>query len=161
MEEKLKTNVEVLESGATKLTVTIEAADIDARIKKAYKDFGKKYKFPGFRPGHVPRQIIDANLGKEAVLSTVTDEMLNESFPVAIDEADLILISEPKFSEVDGLVEEGKDFTFSIECEVKPALELSDYSPVHIEVPFKTASEAEIDREIDNLGNAYHELIFP
>ena len=55
MEEKLKTNVEVLESGATKLTVTIEAADIDARIKKAYKDFGKKYKFPGFRPGHVPR----------------------------------------------------------------------------------------------------------
>ena len=59
MEEKLKTNVEVLESGATKLTVTIEAADIDARIKKAYKDFGKKYKFPGFRPGHVPRQIID------------------------------------------------------------------------------------------------------
>ena len=157
MEEKLKTNVEVLESGATKLTVIIEAADIDARIKKAYKDFGKKYKFPGFRPGHVPRQIIDANLGKEAVLSTVTDEMLNESFPVAIDEADLILISEPKFSEVDGLVEEGKDFTFSIECEVKPALELSDYSPVHIEVPFKTASEAEIDREIDNLGNAYHD----
>lgn len=157
MEEKLKTNVEVLESGATKLTVTIEAADIDARIKKAYKDFGKKYKFPGFRPGHVPRQIIDANLGKEAVLSTVTDEMLNETFPVAIDEADLILISEPKFSEVDGLVEEGKDFTFSIECEVKPALELSDYSPVHIEVPFKTASEAEIDREIDNLGNAYHD----
>ena len=157
MEEKLKTNVEVLESGATKLTVTIEAADIDARIKKAYKDFGKKYKFPGFRPGHVPRQIIDANLGKEAVLSTVTDEMLNESFPVAIDEADLILISEPKFSEVDGLVEEGKDFTFSIECEVKPVLELSDYSPFHIEVPFKTASEAEIDREIDNLGNAYHD----
>ncbi len=82
--------------------MTIEAADIDARIKKAYKDFGKKYKFPGFRPGHVPRQIIDANLGKEAVLSTVTDEMLNETFPVAIDEADLILISEPKFSEVDG-----------------------------------------------------------
>ena len=39
MEEKLKTNVEVLESGATKLTVTIEAADIDARIKKAYKDW--------------------------------------------------------------------------------------------------------------------------
>ena len=81
MEEKLKTNVEVLESGATKLTVTIEAADIDARIKKAYKDFGKKYKFPGFRPGHVPRQIIDANLGKEAVLSTVTDKCSTRRSP--------------------------------------------------------------------------------
>ena len=153
----METKVEALQDNKVKVTVTVDAKEVDNRIKKAYKDFGKKYKFPGFRPGHVPRQIIDANLGKEAVLSTVTDEMLNESFPVAIDEADLILISEPKFSEVDGLVEEGKDFTFSIECEVKPAFELSDYSPVHIEVPFKTASEAEIDREIDNLGNAYHD----
>ena len=153
----METKVEALQDNKVKVTVTVDAKEVDNRIKKAYKDFGKKYKFPGFRPGHVPRQIIDANLGKEAVLSTVTDEMLNETFPVAIDEADLILISEPKFSEVDGLVEEGKDFTFSIECEVKPALELSDYSPVHIEVPFKTASEAEIDREIDNLGNAYHD----
>ena len=42
----MKTKVEVLESGATKLTVTIEAAEIDARIKKTYKDFGAKYRFP-------------------------------------------------------------------------------------------------------------------
>lgn len=153
----MKTNVEVLESGATKLTVTIEAADVDARIKKTYKDFGKKYKFPGFRPGHVPRQIIDANLGKEAVLSSVTDELLNESFPLAIDEADLTMISQPKFSDVESLVEEGKDFSFAVEFEVKPALELSDYSPVHIEVPFKAASEKEIDEQIEALGNYYYD----
>ena len=153
----MKTKVEVLESGATKLTVTIEAAEIDARIKKTYKDFGAKYRFPGFRPGHVPRPVIDSNLGKDAVRSTVTDELLNESFPLAVDENDLNMISQPKFGDVEGLVEEGKDFTFSAEFEVKPALELSDYSPVHIEVPFKTASEAEIDEQIEALGNYYYD----
>ncbi|MFR3272387.1 MAG: trigger factor family protein [Slackia sp.] len=141
----LKTKVEVLESGATKLTVTIEAAEIDARIKKTYKDFGAKYRFPGFRPGHVPRPVIDSNLGKEAVRSTVTDEVVNESFPLAVDENNLFMISQPKFGDVEGLVEEGKDFTFSAEFEVKPEFELSDYSPVHVEIPFKTASELEID----------------
>ena len=155
--KQLKTQVEVLESGATKLTVTIEAAEVDGRIKKTYKDFGKKYKFPGFRPGHVPRQIIDANLGKDSVRSAVTDELINESFPLAIDQADLVLISQPKFDEVEGLVEEGKDFTFSAEFEVKPSYELSDYSPVHVEVPFKTASEAEIDEQIEQLGNYYYD----
>ena len=153
----MKTKVEVLESGATKLTVTIETAEIDARIKKTYKDFGAKYRFPGFRPGHVPRPVIDSNLGKDAVRSTVTDELLNESFPLAVDENDLNMISQPKFGDVEGLVEEGKDFTFSAEFEVKPALELSDYSPVHIEVPFKTASEAEIDEQIEALGNYYYD----
>ncbi len=153
----MKTKEEVLESGATKLTVTIEAAEIDARIKKTYKDFGAKYRFPGFRPGHVPRPVIDSNLGKDAVRSTVTDELLNESFPLAVDENDLNMISQPKFGDVEGLVEEGKDFTFSAEFEVKPELELSDYSPVHIEVPFKKASEAEIDEQIEALGNYYYD----
>lgn len=153
----MKTKVEVLESGATKLTVTIEAAEIDARIKKTYKDFGAKYRFPGFRPGHVPRPVIDSNLGKDAVRSTVTDELLNEGFPLAVDENDLNMISQPKFGDVEGLVEEGKDFTFSAEFEVKPELELSDYSPVHIEVPFKKASEAEIDEQIEALGNYYYD----
>lgn len=154
----MKTNVEVLESGAAKLTVTIEAADIDRRIKKTYKDFGTKYKFPGFRPGHVPRPVIDSHLGKDAVRQQVTEEMLNESFPLAIDECDLNPISQAKFSDVDGFVEEGKDFTFSAEFEVKPELELSDYSPVHVEIPFKTASEAEIDEQVAALADYYHDF---
>ena len=36
-------------------TVTIPAADVDAAIKKAYKDTAKKYRFPGFRAGKAPR----------------------------------------------------------------------------------------------------------
>ena len=75
---------------------------------------------------------------------------------MAIDEADLILISEPKFSEVDGLVEEGKDFTFSIECEVKPALELSDYSRFTSRFPSRLLLRLK-STGIDNLGNAYHD----
>lgn len=35
-------------------TVTIPAADVDAAIKKAYKDTAKKYRFPGFRAGKAP-----------------------------------------------------------------------------------------------------------
>ena len=151
----MKTKVEVLESGATKLTVTIEAADIKARITKTYKDFGKKYKFPGFRPGHVPRPVIDSHLGKDAVRAQVTDELLNESFPLAVDQCNLSPISQAKFNDVDDLVEEGKDFVFSAEFEVKPEFELSDYSPVHVEVPFKNATEAEIDEQLATMASYY------
>ena len=136
----MKTNVEVLESGATKLTVTVEASEISARIKKLYKEYGTKYRFPGFRPGHVPRQIIDNAMGKEAVSAQVTDDVLNETYPLAVDAEDLNIIAQPKFEQIDALVVEGEDFTYSVELQLKPALELSSYDPVAIEVPFKTAT---------------------
>ncbi len=151
----MKTKVEVLESGATKLTVTIEATDIDTRIKRTYRDFGKKYKFPGFRPGHVPRPVIDSHLGKDAVRGQVTDELLNESLPLAIDQCDLNPISQVRLADVDGFVEEGKDFVFSAEFEVKPEFELSDYSPVRVEIPFRNATEAEIDEQVEILTDYY------
>ena len=60
----VETKVEALEDNRTKVTVTVDAADIDARIKKTYKDFANKYNFPGFRKGKAPRPIIDNALPK-------------------------------------------------------------------------------------------------
>ncbi|MEG0217191.1 MAG: trigger factor, partial [Raoultibacter sp.] len=42
----VKTQVEALKDNQKKLTVTIEAEDVNTRIKKTYKDFAHKYKFP-------------------------------------------------------------------------------------------------------------------
>ena len=47
----VETKVEALEDNRVKVTVTLEAADIDARIKKTYKEYANKYQFPGFRKG--------------------------------------------------------------------------------------------------------------
>lgn len=73
----VETKVESLEGNKVKVTVTVDAADIDGRIKKTYKDFARKYNFPGFRKGKAPRPIIDNALGAEAVVGTVTEELLN------------------------------------------------------------------------------------
>ena len=83
----VETKVEALEDNRTKVTVTVDAADIDARIKKTYKDFANKYNFPGFRKGKAPRPVIDNALGAEAVVGTVTEELLNGTWTAAIDEA--------------------------------------------------------------------------
>lgn len=93
----VETKVEALEDNRTKVTVTVDAADIDARIKKTYKDFANKYNFPGFRKGKAPRPIIDNALGAEAVRATVTDDVVNGTYPLAIDDCDLYPIAKPEF----------------------------------------------------------------
>ncbi len=151
----VETKVEALEDNRTKVTVTVDAADIDARIKKTYKDFANKYNFPGFRKGKAPRPIIDNALGAEAVRATVTDDVVNGTYPLAIDDCDLYPIAKPEFDETD-LVEAGKPYTFSFTVTVKPEIEISSYEPVEIELPAEGTTDAEIDEQIDALREHYY-----
>lgn len=151
----VETKVEALQDNRTKVTVTVDAKDIDARIKKTYKDFAHKYNFPGFRKGKAPRPIIDNALGKDAVLATVTDDLVNGSYPLAIDDCGLYPVSKPEFDETD-LVEGGKPFSFSFTVAVKPELELSGYDPVEIKLPAEGASDKDVDDQIDALREHYY-----
>lgn len=152
----METKVEALKDNQVKLTVTVDAKEIDERIKKTYKDFAYKYNFPGFRRGKAPRQVIDNALGAEAVPATVTDEVLNETYPLAVDEALLYPVAQPQFEDQSALVEAGKAFTYAVTVTVKPEFELSSYEPVAIELPAEHATDAEIADQIDQLREHYY-----
>lgn len=156
MEDYVKTQVEALadKENAVKLTVTIEAAEIDKRIKKAYKEFASRYNFPGFRKGKAPRPVIDNALGHETVRGSVTDDLVNEMYPLAIDAEGLYPQGRPEFDEI-GIVESGSDFTFSATVDVKASFELSSYDPVEIEMPGEKATEKEIQAELDGIADHY------
>lgn len=152
----MKTKAEALENNLQKVSVTVDAADVDARIAKTYKQFAHKYNFPGFRKGKAPRPVIDNALGKEAVRATVTDELINEAVPTAIDECGLFPASnQPDFEGTDKLVEAGKDFSFTFTIAVKPEYELTNYKPVEIELPAEEVTDAEVKEQIDMMREHY------
>ena len=155
----MKTNVEALEGDQIRLTVTVEKEEIDSRISKTYKDFARKYKFPGFRPGKAPRPVVDSVLGREAILATVTDEATNENFPLALDIEDLIPIDDPNFENATQLVEEHEDFTFSATMTLPPSFELSSYDPVSIKLPSDEPTDDEIAERLEVFREYYYELV--
>lgn len=151
----MKTKVEALPDNQVKLTITVDAKEIDERIKKTYKDFAYKYNFPGFRRGKAPRPIIDNAFGKEAVLATVTDDIFKECYPLAVDESGIYPVAQPEFEDQESLVEGGKAFSFDAKIAVKPEFELSNYDPVEIELPGDVATDEEITEQIDSLREHY------
>ena len=156
----METKVEVLEGNRAKITVTVEESVITDRVKKQYKDFANRYNFPGFRKGKAPRPVIDSMLGKEAVAATVTDEIVNEYYPKAIDESGIYPVGQPDFGEEEmELVKDKQAYDFTFEVDVKPTLELSSYEPVAIEMPHEGATDEQIDEEIDALLEHYYEIV--
>lgn len=154
----MKTQIEALQDNQVKLTVTVEAADVDARINKTYKDFAKKYRFPGFRPGKAPRPIIDNALGKQAVVATVTEELVNETYPLAVDQEELFVVGRPEFKDEDLIAEEGHDLVYDVVVTVSPEFELTSYEPVEIKLPAEEATQKEIDDQLEQLREYYYDF---
>lgn len=154
----MKTQIEALQDNQVKLTVTVEAADVDARINKTYKDFAKKYRFPGFRPGKAPRPIIDNALGAQAVVATVTEELVNETYPLAVDAEDLFVVGRPEFTDEDLIVKEHEDLVYDVVVSVSPEFELSSYEPVEVKLPAEEATQREIDDQLEQLREYYYDF---
>lgn len=150
----METKVEALEGNKAQLTITVPAADVDALVKKTYKDFAHKYNFPGFRKGKAPRKVVDNLLGADYVLATVTEELVNTFYVKAVDAEQLSVVGSPEFAEP-GMVECGKDFTFSVTVSLKPQIELTSYEPVEIELPFESATEADIEAQLKGMREYY------
>lgn len=154
----MQTKVENLEGFEKKLTITLDAAEVDDRINKQYKDFAYRYNFPGFRKGKAPRPVVDNVLGAQAVAATVTDNAINQLYPLAMDENNLVAIGQPVFEDNDALVEQGKPFTFAVKVETRPEFELNSYDPVAIKLPSTQATDEEVDAQIDELRNYYYDF---
>ena len=133
-------------------TVTIPAADVDAAIKKAYKDTAKKYRFPGFRAGKAPRPVIDSALGAEATLAQATNDLIAANEPVVLNELDIVPTKNGDYKELD-LAKDHEDYTYTVEFSLRPAAELSSFDAVEIEMPPAEVTESEINNQVEMLLN--------
>lgn len=131
-------------------TVTIPAADVDAAIKKAYKDAAKKYRFPGFRSGKAPRPVIDSALGAEATLAQATNDLIGDAEPAVLNELDIVPTKQGDYKDIE-LAKDHEDYTYTVEFSLRPSCELSSYDAVAIEMPPAEVTEGEIDQQVEML----------
>lgn len=135
--------------------LVIAAADVDAAVKKAYKDIANKYKFQGFRKGKAPRPVIDGLVGKDAVLAEASEELLNAATPLMLNELDVVPVGQPTFGDEPVLAQEGADYELNATINLRPDCELESYDAPEINMPPEEVTEAEVDEQLETLVN-YH-----
>lgn len=153
----MQTSVERLDGGRARITVTVPAAEVDAAIDRAYADTAKKLRIPGFRPGKAPRQVIDTHVGPTAILAEAQDDVVSDSYGKAISQEDVRTIGAPDVGDLD-LIEPGKDYTFTAEVQLRPELALSKADDFTVTVPTRTASDREVDAQIEQTRERFATL---
>jgi len=152
----VKSSIEPVEGNKVKISVTIEAEEFEPSIDAAWKAIAKEVRIPGFRPGKVPRKVLESRVEPAYARSEAINKAVPEFYFKAIRDNDVDAIAQPDL-EVTGGEEEG-DITFDAVVEVRPEIELSGYQGLSITIPSPHAVDDDIADQVDRLRGQYGEL---
>lgn len=118
----MKISFENVDKVSALLTLNIEKADYEEKVKKALKDFSHKASLPGFRPGKVPASLIQKRFGAEVKAEEI-NKLLSEEINKYIRENKINMLAEPlpneeKTPKMD--FETQDDFTFAFDIALAP-----------------------------------------
>jgi trigger factor len=153
----LNSSVERLEGNRVRITVTHSVDEVRDAIGDAYTRVARSMKMPGFRPGKAPRPVIDTHVGREAVLAEALEELVETSYPKALDELALRPMERPDTGALDQLVD-GEAHTYTAEVDVRPELTLSSIEGLVATVPPSKTGDDEIDAQVDYLRDRFATL---
>ncbi|HXG25452.1 MAG TPA: trigger factor [Candidatus Binatia bacterium] len=144
-------NITVTPAPKSALNVRVEvpAERLDAAIAEAVRHLSQRNRIPGFRPGKAPRGVIEAVVGKEAVLEEAMDHLVQRAYREALVAKEILPLAQAEVNVEQG--EEGKPVIFTATVPVRPEVELGDYRNFNFKPEIDTIDDAKVQSVVDEL----------
>ncbi len=126
----------------------ISADDIQAAADKILTEYGKKTKMPGFRPGHIPLNVLRQKYNASA-MSEAIDKLMNQDLENYIADKKLRLAGSPKADL--SKWEIGKDAEYTLEFDILPTLPEIELDKFTVTKKVTKLDEAEVEKSLENI----------
>jgi trigger factor len=159
-EKPIEVKAQVSDAGpcAKKLALSVSAAEVDKVFDTVLRDLAGQVQVPGFRPGKVPRNVVERIL-KGEVTKRVMGETVARAFQTALKNEKIEAIGEPKLDLEHVQVERGKGLEFDVEVDVKPALTLGTYKGLPVEQEEVEVFDDEVEGELTELARRHADSV--
>jgi trigger factor len=147
----LKIETEARDDHQIKLIVELEQELLERKMHKAARHISQHNKFPGFRPGKAPYEVVLRTAGEERVKQDAIELLVDEIYPEALKEQNIEPGAVGTLDEI--ISTDPPKFSFIIP--LKPSVELGEYQSVRIPYSYQGVSEEEINNAIDRFRNSY------
>lgn len=147
----MKIQTEAREDHQIKLIVEVEQEMLDRKMHKAARHISEHNKFPGFRPGKAPYEIVLRYAGEERVQQEAVEMLVEDIYPEMLKQEaiepgamgtleDVISTNPPKFSFI---------------IPLKPTVTLGDYRSVRVPYVYPGVSEKDVQAAVERFRSSY------
>ncbi|WP_039823335.1 trigger factor [Nocardia testacea] len=153
----MKSTVEQLSPTRVRINVEVPFEELKPDFDRAYKALAKQVRIPGFRPGKAPAKLLEARLGRGAVLEQVVNDALPGRYSEAVTTSEVKVIGQPEIEITK--IEDGQELAFTAEVDVRPEIALpEDYSTIAVTVDAIEITDADIDEQLQSLRQRFGTL---
>lgn len=143
---------EFVDVNETRKNVRVEIPTdvVNAEIDRIARDYSRKARVPGFRPGKAPARVIKQRF-KEQILHDVAHDLIPRAMDDALREKGVEPVDTPDIRDV--IVEEGQPLTFTASFDTLPPFEPGDYSTVSLHRASSTVDNEAVEQALQRLRN--------
>ncbi|MGH9016446.1 MAG: trigger factor [Acidimicrobiales bacterium] len=146
-----------VEGNRVRLSVELDEDEVDKALTATVRRLARDVRVPGFRPGRVPRPVLEARLGgAEALRQQAISDALPDLYARAVVDTEVDPIAAPEIDITSGETE--GPLTFDALVEVRPSVSVAGYGGLVVTVPATAVSDEEIDAQIDRVREQSGEL---
>ena len=112
----------------------------------------KRLKLKGFRPGKIPRKVLESHFKDHAEEETITN-IVNKYYWQALEDKGIMALSRPDITQ-DGF-KENANFTFTASFETEPDFEPKGYDGIELEKEKIQITESDLDNRLKEIRQMF------
>lgn len=144
----MKTEIVDVNETRKNLRVEIPQDVVDAEIDRITRDYSRKARVPGFRPGKAPSRVIKQRY-KDQILHDVVHDLIPRAVDDALRERGVEAVDTPDIRDV--TVDEGQPLTFTASFDTVPSFDPGDYTTVALTRTSSKVEEEAVDLAMQRL----------
>lgn len=146
----MEVTVETVGPCQAKIRFTVPGSEFQGTMKRALQNAGKNANMKGFRPGHVPPQIIQKHYGQQIKNETI-EHFVRQAYEQAVKEKALKVVGFQRVNVDEIQILEGTDFSHAFELSLRPEIQLGTYKGIVVESELEPVLDQEVDAAIENV----------
>jgi trigger factor len=151
----MELDIKELESLKRKLDITIPEEVVTERINNAYNDLNRQMKMPGFRPGKIPRHILEKQVPVQS-FTNMFQELLQEYYEKALRQSGIVPVGAPEIDNSNFQdIKKNNPLKFSVTLDVKPDVKVDNYKGLKMDKVEINLPDEEIQAAINSILEQY------
>lgn len=143
----MNVTVKKIAKSKVELSVGVGKDEVARKYEDVYKQINEEAKIPGFRPGKIPRDMLEKRF-HDTARSLVSQYLVEELYEQAVKQENIFVIDHPQISEVNLKAD---SFSFKATVEVKPEAKIKKYKAIKIKREPVEITDDKVKEALENI----------